>query len=268
MLNGRITNKTFKRWIKFPYFSKKLFKNFNLSLASNQETFNYLKKLSFKNVKYIGNLKYSQSEFENSQFNKYLKKAFRNRVTWCASSTHNPEEDLIAKTHKNLKKKNKRLLTIIIPRHVERCVEIKNNLEKLDLKIQMDVPKKRINLDTDIYLVNSYGKTKLFYKNCKNVFLGGSLIKHGGQNPLEAARYGCSIISGPYVQNFKEIYEFLKKNKISRIIRGKDELAYELNYLLKKRNDSKKLQYKIKKIGDKILKQTYNIIFIKKINEV
>ena len=62
---------------------------------------------------------------------------------------------------------------------------------------------------------NVSNKTKSFYKVCQNVFLGGSLINHGGQNPLEATRYGCNILHGPNVDNFKEIYEFLQKNKIS-----------------------------------------------------
>ena len=112
-----------------------------------------------------------------------------------------------------IKKKFKNLLTIIIPRHIERIEEIKNDLEKINLKVHLHEPRSKINNDTDIYLVNSYGKTKSFYKNCKNVFLGGSIINHGGQNPLEAVRYGCNILHGPYVNNFREIYDFLKKGK-------------------------------------------------------
>ena len=60
-------------------------------------------------------------------------------------------------------------------------------------------------------------KQNHFFNNCKNVFLGGSLINHGGQNPLEAVRYNCNILHGPNIQNFNEIYEFLKKKKISKI---------------------------------------------------
>ena len=83
------------------------------------------------------------------------------------------------------------------------------------MKVHLHEPRSKINNDTDIYLVNFYGKTKSFYKNCKNVFLGGSIINHGGQNPLEAVRYGCNILHGPNVSNnFREIYDFLKK-KIS-----------------------------------------------------
>ena len=81
----------------------------------------------------------------------------------------------------------------------------------------MHEPKTRIHHDTDIYLVNSFGKTKSFYSVIKNVFLGGSLIKHGGQNPLEAVRYNCNILHGPNVSNFNEIYKFLNEQKISKL---------------------------------------------------
>jgi 3-deoxy-D-manno-octulosonic-acid transferase len=265
LINGRITLKTFRRWEKLSFFSKKLFNNFSLSLASNKESFKYLKKLNFKNVKFHGNLKYSESEINDSNFDNKLKKIFEKKKTWCASSTHEPEELFIGDVHINLKKKFKNLLTIIIPRHTERCLEIKKILEKKNLKVHLHDSAIKMKANSDIYLVNAYGITKKFYKMCNNIFLGGSLINHGGQNPLEAARYGCSIISGPNVQNFKEIYSFLKKNKISKFIRNKKALINEIKYLFNNKNKSTNVQNKIKHIGDKILIKTYNEIFIKKV---
>ena len=136
--------------------------------------------------------------------------------------------------HKELKKKYKNLLTIIIPRHIERVNEIKSEMLNLKLKIHTHESNRKINNDTDIYIVDSYGKTKTFYNLCKNVFLGGSIIKHGGQNPLEAARYGCNILHGPNIENFTEIYNFLRKNKISQKIKNQTKMLYTLNKLLKK----------------------------------
>ena len=91
---------------------------------------------------------------------------------------------------------------------------------------------------------------------CKNVFLGGSIIKHGGQNPLEAARYGCNILHGPNIENFTEIYNFLRKNKISQKINNQTKMLYTLNKLLKKKTNPKKIQYKLKIIGQQILNST------------
>jgi len=149
------------------------------------------------------------------------------------------------------------LITVIIPRHIERVNEIKNTLENLNLKVHLDEPLKKIDKNTDIYLINSYGKTKPFYKKIKNVFLGGSLIEHGGQNPLEAVRYGCKILHGPNVDNFKEIYQFLKRNKISYKVMNNKDFAYSLKKLLLKKNNNKKIQKKLKIIGQRILEKTY-----------
>ena len=120
--------------------------------------------------------------------------------------------------------------------------------------------KKNIPKNTDIYLVNSYGQTKSIYNLCKNVFLGGSIINHGGQNPLEATRYGCNIIYGPNVQNFEEIYSYLNNLKLSSKINSKSQLLKKLIYLFKKKNNSKKIQYKLREIGNKILNNTFNEI--------
>ena len=105
LINGRITKKTFKRWNKFPNFSQKIFSKFDLCLSSSKESFGYLKRLKFKNVKFLGNLKFSQSELKNLDIKKSLKNFLSNKKTWCASSTHHPEELFVAQAHKILKKK-------------------------------------------------------------------------------------------------------------------------------------------------------------------
>ena len=260
LLNGRITKKTFNRWLIFSEFAKSIFSKFTLCLSSSKESKNFLKRLGAKNVKLIGNLKYSQSENEGMNLNKNLKKFIFSRNSWCASSTHNYEEEICGKAHLILMKKYKNLLTIIIPRHINRVSSIKDQLIKMNLNVHLDEPKKKINPNTDIYLVNSYGKTKSFYKVCKNVFLGGSLIKHGGQNPLEAVRYGCNIMHGPNVSNFKEIYEFLKKKNVTNKIIDQKQLASVLNKTLKKKNVSKKIIQNLHFVGVDILNKTYKEI--------
>ena len=268
LLNGRITKKSYLRWKFFSNFSKEIFKNFNLCLTSNKETIKYLNELGVKNIKFLGNLKYSQSENENVNLNNSLEKFLLSKKTWCASSTHFNEEIFCGEVHKKLKKKYKNLLTIIIPRHINRADEIKNDFKKLKLKIHMHESKLRPKDDIDIYIVNSYGKTKSFFNYCKNVFLGGSLISHGGQNPLEAARYGCNIIHGPHIQNFKEIYDFLKKNKISQKINNEKQILNLLNKNFSKIENTKIIQKKLDYIGQKILKNTLKEIKIILKNEI
>ena len=119
----------------------------------------------------------------------------------------------------------------------------------------MHEPKTKINQDTDIYLVNSFGKTKSFYSILKNIFLGGSLIKHGGQNPLEAVRYNCNILHGPNVFNFTEIYQFLNSQKISKKIQNLNQAVNTLDKLFTSKKTQKNIKNKINKIGKKILKK-------------
>lgn len=260
LLNGRITRKTYKRWKKLPNFSKSIFSKINYCYAASNKSKYFLKKLGAQKVKFIGNLKFSQSEKEKIKINKDLKKLISSRTTWCASSTHNMEEKFCGLIHKNLRKKYKNLLTIIIPRHIERTKAIIRELHKLGLKTQTHEPKMKIDKKIDIYIVNSYGKTKSFYSLCNNVFLGGSLISHGGQNPLEATRYGCNILHGPNIDNFEDIYDFLKKNKISSEVKNHKEAFNKLNKFFEKKSYSVKVKKKLSFIGKKILQKTYQEI--------
>ena len=104
LLNGRITNRSFNRWKVFSYFAKSIFSKFHLCLSSNIETKKYLKKLGSKNIKIIGNLKFSQSENEKTNLNKDLINLINSRKAWCASSTHYNEEELCGMAHIRLKK--------------------------------------------------------------------------------------------------------------------------------------------------------------------
>ena len=115
-----------------------------------------------------------------------------------------------------------------------------------------------LNTNTLLVLLPKSQKTKFFYKEIKNIFLGGSLIDHGGQNPLEATKYSCNIIHGPNVHNFKEIYNFLNQLKISHKVTNKKDLTLKLLNLFKRRNKSNKHYLKLKSIGKKTLTAYYN----------
>ena len=131
--------------------------------------------------------------------------------------------------HKIVKKKYKNLLTIIIPRHIDRSEKIINDLKKENLKVLLHNQLDQINDNTDILLVNTYGEALKFYKSVKCVFLGKSLIESlkndSGQNPIEPARLGCKIFHGPYTSNFNEVYQFLNSLKISYKINDPEILA-------------------------------------------
>ena len=261
LLNARITKKSFKRWFLIKNFSNLVFKNISLALPSNTETKNFLKKLGANKIKFIGNLKYYGLSKINNNKKNILKNKFKNFKVWCAASTHEGEEILISNVHKNLKKNQKNLLTIIIPRHINRVEKIIELMNKNQLEVIRHSSNKNINKNTDIYLVDTYGEASNFYDLSNVCFMGGSIINHGGQNPLEAARLGNYILNGPNIENFKEIYEFLSKNNMSITTSNIDKIQKIIEKKLNKKISNLN-KTKIVKIGEKILNG--NMIYINK----
>ena len=254
LLNARLTKKTFSRWIKIKSFAKSVFNKITVAYPQNKETNLYLKELDVRNIITIGNLKFSENSDENlNSISKKLKSELDKKKIWVASSTHKTEEIFCAKAHLKLKKKITNLLTIIIPRHIHRANEITNQIKNLNLKIALHSSKPKNLKNVDIYLVDTFGETKKFHQIGNTVFLGGSIIKRGGQNPLEATRLGARILHGPNTDNFKDVYKHLKLLNISKKINTPLQLASSI--IFKKNKNSGK---KIKQIGKKILKKTIN----------
>ena len=162
LLNGRITNRSFKRWSLVKNFSKSVFKNISLALTSNLETKNFLKKLGVNKIKFIGNLKYYGLSKVKNKDKKFLKNKFKNFKVWCAASTHEGEEIIISDFHKNIKRKQKNLLTVIIPRHINRVTKIIEQIKTDELKIIKHSSNTDIKKNTDIYIVDTYGEASKF----------------------------------------------------------------------------------------------------------
>ncbi len=260
LINARMSEKSFKRWSYLKDFGKSILKKFDYIFPQNKETFRYFKKLGVKKIKFLGNLKFIGSKYdENIRLkNQY----FKNKIILCSASTHYNEEEIFANLHIKYRKKISNLITIIIPRHIERTNEITRMLDKKKLKFVKHSENKRDLKDFDIYIVDSYGESKSFYKISNVVFLGGSLVSKGGQNPLEALRYGCSIIHGNYTYNFKDVYKMLEKEKLSLKVSGSKDLERKAFALFEKKNSSNKIK-RLNKIGNLILKK--NLSELKKI---
>jgi 3-deoxy-D-manno-octulosonic-acid transferase len=252
LLNARITKKTFNRWIKFKNFSQSIFGKISIAYPQNLETKFFLKKLKTNKIKNIGNLKFSEIDDDKTNIiNKRLKLQLNQKKIWVASSTHSNEEIFCAKAHIELKQKVKGLITIIIPRHIHRVNQIIYELKKLNLNVVTHSSKNIDLKNVDIYLVDTFGETKKFHKIGSSVFLGGSIIEKGGQNPLEAARYGAKILHGPHTNNFTDVYKLLKTFRVSKKISTSKELASSITFKKNKNTGSK-----IKNIGRIILKKT------------
>ncbi len=263
LLNARLTKKTYKRWTNLKSFGKSIFKNITIAFPQNLETESYLKKLGINKIHNLGNLKFAENFEEDLDIIEInLKKELKRKKIWVASSTHKSEELFCAKAHIQLRKKVKNLITVIIPRHIHRSRDIILEIENLGLTVSNHSSKPKSLKNTDIYLVDTFGETKKFHKIASSVFLGGSIIQRGGQNPLEAARFGAKILHGPNINNFKDVYKSLKLFNVSKKINTPEELGSSITFK-KNRVRGKK----IKDIGQKILKKTIKELDYFLINE-
>jgi len=233
LINARITEKSFKRWKLIINFAKKIFEKFDLCISSNKESENFLKILGAKKIKNYGNLKFSQTKKNiSNKLDSSLINKIKNRKVWCAASTHPAEEILCAKAHLKIKKIYENVLTIIIPRHIDRAEKINMELSGLNLKVAFYSKLDEMKQDTDILIIDSYGESLKFYNISKYVFVGKSLAKNliinSGQNPIEPAKLGCKIFHGPNVTNFTEIYGYLKTLGVTNEVKNSDELSLSL----------------------------------------
>ena len=233
LINARITKKSFKRWKLIISFAKKIFEKFDLCIVSNKESENFLKILGAKNIKNYGNLKFSNIKTDlNKKLDSDFFNKIKNRKIWCAASTHTTDEILCARSHLNIKESYNNILTIIIPRHIDRIEKIQKELSNLNLKIVLYSKLNQIDINTDILLIDTYGEASIFYNISKYVFVGKSTIKSlimdSGQNPIEPARLGCKIFHGPNVSNFVEIYEYLRTLGVTKQVNNSNELSISL----------------------------------------
>lgn len=231
VINARMSERSFISWQKRPAMIKTLLSCFDVVCAQSGDDAERLTILGAHNVKSLGNLKYDAALLPCDEAELVrLKKTIGDRPIWLAASTHPGEEAQIAEVHHLLSISYPKLLTVIVPRHPERGKDIVNSLKSLPVALRSG--KETITADTAIYIADTLGELGLFYRLCETVFMGGSLVAHGGQNPLEPARLACAILTGPHTHNFAAIYQDMEKNRCCLRVANVKSLASELHALL------------------------------------
>ncbi len=236
MINGRLSDKSFARWQKIAPVARKLLSCFSLLMAQDQTTAKRLRALGAEAVTVPGNLKLDTPPLAaDEDALSALTQAIAERPVWLAASTHDGEETLMLDVHKRLQTDFPNLLTIIVPRHANRGDAIADQLTRrlpdashLAQRSQGQVPRPQ----TQIYLGDTMGELGVFYKAANIVFIGGTLVPHGGQNPIEAAALGCAILHGPHIHNFAEIFANLHDMRGAIKIKNSDALSNQLSELL------------------------------------
>jgi 3-deoxy-D-manno-octulosonic-acid transferase len=210
LVNGRLSERSFKRWRHFPGAIAALLQRFDLCLAQTHRDAERLAELGAPRVSTTGNLKLDvpAPPVDLAVLTK-LKAAIGQRPIIAATSTHPGEEATLIDAHQRLRQNFAGLLTIIAPRHPERGGAIAELARASGVTAVLRSGGAPLGPDTDVYVVDTLGELGLVYRLAPIVFIGGSLVSHGGQNPIEAAKLGAAILHGPHVANFAEIYSAL-----------------------------------------------------------
>lgn len=213
LINGRISNKTFKRWQQVDFVIKEILSCFTSCLGQSEEDAYRLRVLGAKDAICLGNLKYAGLPIPiDEQKRADIIEQIGGRSLWLVSSTHNDEEFKIGKYLKNLQDKHNGLLTLIAPRHPHRGTEIRDKLrDEYNLNVSLRSLGEKITDKTDVYIADTIGEMGIWYDISPIVFIGGSLIPHGGQNFMEPSRCRDAVVVGPHMHNFTDAMNRAKK---------------------------------------------------------
>jgi 3-deoxy-D-manno-octulosonic-acid transferase len=206
LVNGRLSARSFAGWRRLPRTAAALLSSYDLCLAQDAETANRLTALGARKVEITGSLKADAPPLPaDAERLAALMQTIGPRPVLLAASTHPGEDETILPAHDSLRKQLPDLLTIVVPRHPERGQDI-----AMLCGARPAVRRSTGALPSDktaVYVADTMGELGLFFRVAPFAFIGGSLIPHGGQNPLEPARLRCAVLAGPHTENFIASYD-------------------------------------------------------------
>jgi 3-deoxy-D-manno-octulosonic-acid transferase len=242
LVNARMSERSYFRWRRVGGLINAILSRVTLCLAQTVDDAERYRVLGAPRVRVTGNLKFDTPAptYDADQL-RALKRAVDGRRLWLASSTHPGEEAIAMRVHKALKLHLPDLLTIIVPRHPERGGDVAELARQGQLSVARRSEGVLPGTDTDIYVADTIGEMGLHYRLASVSFIGGSLVRHGGQNPIEPAKLGTAILHGPDVHNFPEIYAALSTADATVEVDGAEALARNVGKLLVSRDEREKL---------------------------
>jgi 3-deoxy-D-manno-octulosonic-acid transferase len=234
VVNGRLSARSFERWRYLPGTIEALLKHLDLCLVRTAADAERYGTLGAPRIVTTGNLKLDVPPLpvDEGKLAK-LSAAIAGRPVFAAASTHLGEETAIIDTQRRLKTSFRGLLTILVPRHPERGASIASAVAAAGLNVALRSRDQLPHAGTDIYVADTVGELGLVYRVAPIVFMGGSLIPHGGQNPIEPAKFGAAILHGPHVANFADIYAALDRDRGAELVTDGGRLAVRVGAWLK-----------------------------------
>jgi 3-deoxy-D-manno-octulosonic-acid transferase len=227
LINGRLSERSYARWKKLmPSLIGALLANFDLCLVRSPEDAKRYGELGARRVTTVGNLKLDVPPLPVDAIKRgELAQAFAGRPLFVAASTHPGEDEQVLQAHQKLRASCPELLTLIVPRHPERGGAIAQLTEAAGLTVCQRSTGRLPDTTTDIYICDTLGELGIIFSLAPVVFMGGSFIPHGGQNPIEAIKLGAAVLHGPFVSNFAETYAALDAAQGAELVADADRLA-------------------------------------------
>ena len=232
IVNGRMSERSYQRWRKNKSMAAPLFSRLQLVLAQNALLTRRFKELGARDVRNTGNLKIDAPQLPvDSDKQRALIDAIGDRPVWMAASTHPGEDEIVLEAHTKLSTAFPDLLTIIAPRHPERGTAICEAACQKNLTVAQR-SKGDLPVDSEIYIADTIGELGTLYSIVPIAFIGGSITRKGGQNPVEAIRFGTNILTGPDQRNFIDAYSALLQNNGAVEVSSAEQMASTVRELL------------------------------------
>ncbi|MGJ8533760.1 MAG: 3-deoxy-D-manno-octulosonic acid transferase [Alphaproteobacteria bacterium] len=226
IVNGRMSDRSFRRWRKFKSATPSLFGKIDQVLVRGEEDLLRFQELGSERVTITGNLKYDSPvpSIDPSE-RASLQHDIAGRPVFLATSTHNGEDEIVLKAHQILRQSFPDLLTCIVPRHPRRGATIVELASTLGIKAELRTASGNPSVACEAYVADTMGELGLFYSIAPAALVGGSLELIGGHNPIEAVQQGCAVLSGPHVSNFREVFGVLEGAEACLTVRNPEEIA-------------------------------------------
>ncbi|HEY8579982.1 MAG TPA: 3-deoxy-D-manno-octulosonic acid transferase [Beijerinckiaceae bacterium] len=248
LVNARLSQRSYERWLKIPGTIQSLLGKIDLCLAQSPADAARLMDLGAARVQVAGNLKYDVPALPADQTQlARLRAAVGARPAWLAASTHDGEEQIALAAHRALLRRFPDLITIVAPRHAARGPQIAEMARRAGVSAPLRSRGETLGAGPQFYVADTMGELGLFYRICNAIFVGKSLAGGGGQNPIEPAKLGSAILHGPMTSNFADVYAALDARDGALLVGGAEELADALAHLL---TDTRRLREMARTAGE------------------
>ena len=234
LVNARLSARSARGYARLGNFTRETLKGFSLIAAQSKSDDRRFRRIGADPgaMQVVGSIKFDidlaarrgQLEVIKSELGSDIK----SRPLWAAASTHPGEEQLVIDAYQALRQRGIETRLLLAPRHPNRTADIIKLLEKASLSYQRRSDKTPIIADTDVLIIDTLGELSAFLGLADAAFIGGSLVPRGGHNPIEAAAWGCAVITGPHVINFATIVRDMERGGAIRVVVDQQELADRL----------------------------------------